>query len=101
MIAMRIRAIALVAISVAVVAVADARGAAGQPFSDSIPLPVDFQPEGIAAGSDQTFYVGSLWTGDVYRGDLRTGAGALFVDAPPGRAAVGLSVDAAHHLLFV
>ena len=71
------------------------------PFPDSVPLPVDFAPQGIALGAGSTFYVGSLRTGDVYRGDLRSGAGGVFIDAPAGRAAVGLKADRAHHLLFV
>jgi sugar lactone lactonase YvrE len=64
-------------------------------------LPVDFAPEGIATGTGSTFYAGSLTTGDIYRGDLRSGAGSVFIEAPPGRAAVGLKADKAHHLLFV
>jgi sugar lactone lactonase YvrE len=64
-------------------------------------LPVDFAPEGIALGAGSTFYVGSLKTGDIYRGDLRSGAGDVFIHAAPGRAAVGLKADKAHHLLFV
>lgn len=75
--------------------------ASAEPFPASVPLPTDFQPEGIAVGTGSTFYVGSLRTGDIYRGDLRTGDGDVFVDAPPGRAAVGLKVDEPHHLLFV
>jgi hypothetical protein len=71
------------------------------PFPDSIPLPVDFAPEGIALGTGSTFYVGSLRTGDIYRGSLRSGAGAVFIGAPAGRVAVGLKLDRAHHLLFV
>jgi sugar lactone lactonase YvrE len=67
----------------------------------SMPLPVDFAPEGIAMGSGSTFYVGSLSTGDIYRGDLRTGEGSVFVDAPPGRVAVGLKADRRRRLLFV
>jgi hypothetical protein len=66
----------------------------------TIPLPVDFQPEGIAVGRGDTFYVGSLRSGDIYRGHLRTGAGALFVDTG-GRQAVGMRVDEARELLFV
>jgi sugar lactone lactonase YvrE len=66
-----------------------------------VPLPIDFQPEGITVGQGATFYVGSLTTGDIYRGNLRTGAGAVFIDAPPGRAAVGLRIDRANRLLFV
>ena len=44
--------------------------------------------------------MGSLTTGDIYRGDLRSGAGGVFIE-PAGRAAVGLKVDGAHRLLFV
>ena len=75
--------------------------ALGAPFPDSVPLPVDFAPEGIAVGAGSTFYAGSLATGDIFRGSLRTGAGAIFIDAPPGRFAVGLKADTAHGLLFV
>jgi hypothetical protein len=71
------------------------------PFPDSVALPVDFAPEGIAIGTGSTFYAGSLTTGDIYRGDLRSGAGNVFIEAPPGRSAVGLKADRAHHLLFV
>ena len=75
--------------------------AVARPFPDSMPLPVDFWPEGIAVGTGSTFYAGSIRTGDIYRGDLRTGDGAVFVHAPTGRQATGLKVDEAHHLLFV
>ena len=71
------------------------------PFPDSVPLPVDFAPEGIATGSGSTFYAGSLTSGDIYRGDLRSGEGAVFIDAPAGRVALGLKADRAHRLLFV
>ena len=89
---------------VAVILVASLVGSApasAAPFPDSVPLPVDFAPEGIAVGAGSTFYAGSLTTGDIYRGDLRSGAGGVFIDAPAGRAAVGLKVDRAHRLLFV
>ncbi|WP_350278663.1 hypothetical protein [Kribbella sp. HUAS MG21] len=75
--------------------------AAALPFPASIPVPVDFQPEGIATGPQATFYVGSLTTGDIYRGSLRTGEGAIFVDAAPGRPAVGLKVERGAHRLWV
>jgi hypothetical protein len=75
--------------------------ASGAPFPESSPLPVDFAPEGIATGPASTFYAGSLTSGDIYRGNLRTGAGGIFIDAPPGRGAVGMKVDQAHRLLFV
>lgn len=73
---------------------------AATPFPDSIPLPDDFQPEGIAVGTGSTFYAGSLNDGDIYRGDLRSGAGAVFIDESDGQA-VGLKVDQRHHRLFV
>jgi sugar lactone lactonase YvrE len=75
--------------------------AAVAPFPDSVPLPNDFSPEGIAAGTGSTFYAGSLASGDIYRGDLRSGQGEVFIDAPPGRQAAGLKVDEPHHRLFV
>jgi sugar lactone lactonase YvrE len=78
-----------------------AGAAQAKPVARSIPLPVDFQPEGIATGAGSSFYVGSMRSGDIYRGNLRTGRGAVFVDAPPGRAALGLKVDRARHLIFV
>jgi len=74
--------------------------AAASPEASTIPVPVDFQPEGIAIGTGDTFYVGSLRDGDIYRGDLSTGQGALFVNTS-GRAALGMRVDEARKLLFV
>ena len=75
--------------------------AGAQPFPDSIPLPDDFAPEGIATGAGTTFYAGSITLGDIYRGDLRTGEGAIFIDARAGRSALGLKADRRHGLLFV
>ena len=69
------------------------------PRPSSIPLPVDFQPEGIAVKAN-TFYVGSLRDGDIYRGNLRTGQGTRWIDVT-GRAAVGMRVDRARHWLVV
>jgi hypothetical protein len=74
---------------------------AASPFPASVPLPDDFAPEGIAVGTGSTFYTGSLTQGDIYRGDLRSGEGAVFIDAPSGRVSVGLKVDEARHRLFV
>lgn len=83
----RFRKLALIVSAVALTV------AAGLPFPASIPLPNDFQPEGIATGPRATFYAGSLTTGDIFRGSLRTGKGAIFVDAPPGRSAGGMKVE--------
>ena len=68
-------------------------------FPEVIALPNGWQPEGIAIGRGTTFYVGSIPTGAVYRGDLRTGKGAPFVQGATGRAAVGVDFD--RGLLFV
>jgi sugar lactone lactonase YvrE len=70
------------------VSTASAQGA----FPSRIDLPDAFQPEGIAIGG-QTFYTGSIPTGAVYRGSLRTGQGSILVPATPGRAAIGMKVD--------
>jgi hypothetical protein len=59
---------------------------------DHINLPNGWQPEGIAIGNGNTFYVGSIPTGRVWRGDLRTGRGAVLVPNR-GRQAIGVAVD--------
>ena len=61
-------------------------------FPDRIDLPDGFQPEGITTRGEQ-FYVGSIPTGAVYRGSLRTGEGALLVQPQTSRAAIGMKVD--------
>jgi sugar lactone lactonase YvrE len=68
-------------------------------FPAVISLPNGFQPEGIAAGDGTTFYAGSIPTGAIYRGDLRTGQGAVFIAGVAGRAATGLKAD--HGRLYV
>jgi Gluconolactonase len=75
--------------------------APAQVFPDVIPLPNGFQPEGIASGNGTTFYVGSIPTGAIYRGDLRTGEGDVLVPAQAGRRATGLKYDPRTGLLFV
>jgi hypothetical protein len=90
----------LLGVALATIGVAST-ASAGDAFPESIPLPVDFAPEGIAVGTGSSFFVGSLADGDIYRGDLRSGTGSVLVDAPPGRFAVGLKVDERHHVLIV
>jgi sugar lactone lactonase YvrE len=62
-------------------------------FPDVIALPNGWQPEGIAIGKGTTFYVGSIPTGAIYRGDLRTGKGSTLVAGAAGRAAIGVAHD--------
>lgn len=71
---------------------------AAEPFPKKIPLPNGFQPEGIAI-TGKTFYVGSIPTGAIYRGDLRTGTGRVYVPPRENRAAIGLAIR--ERLLFV
>jgi sugar lactone lactonase YvrE len=81
----------LLAATVAVVAVPAAFAKAA--FPETIALPNGWQPEGIAIGRGTTFYVGSIPTGAIYRGDLRTGKGAPLVQGATGRAAIGVDYD--------
>ena len=66
-----------------------------------IVLPGAQSTEGIAVGSGSTFYAGEIFTGDIFRGDLGSGDVDLFIDAPTGRAALGLKADLRNDLLFV
>ncbi|GIE29918.1 hypothetical protein Ait01nite_029630 [Actinoplanes italicus] len=69
-----------------------AAAAASRPLPTTITLPSGFQPEGIAIGSKPYAYFGSRVDGDIYRVDLRTGAGATFSEGP-GTASLGLKID--------
>lgn len=95
-----LRAISLAGLA-AVGSVAAAADARGRTFPEVVPLPTGFQPEGIVTGRGHEFFVGSLAGGAIYRGDLRTGAGALLVPSSDGRVAVGLSYDRRSNRLFV
>jgi outer membrane protein assembly factor BamB len=75
-----------------------APAAADPPFPETIALPTGLQPEGVAIRGSN-FYVGSLATGAVVRGDLRTGECCETVVSPQqARVAVGLKVDRSHRL---
>ena len=89
-------ALLLVALSLALIG-----GTSAAPFPEVISLPDGFGPEGIATGTGTTFYVGSIPTGAIYRGDLRTGEGEVIVEPPAGRNAIGLKFDAPTGWLFV
>jgi hypothetical protein len=73
----------------------------GETFPQVFNVPNGWQPEGIAIGRGSSFYVGSLLTGAVYGGDMRTGDGEVVVPPQPGRIAVGLDVDKRSNAIFV
>ena len=81
--------------------VASGTAATAGPRPDVIPLPDGFQPEGIASGTGNTVYAGSLGAGDIVRADLRTGAVDTVVDAPDDdRITVGLKYSKRTKQLF-
>ncbi len=91
----RLTIVMLVALS----ALIAAAPAPARPFPGVIVLPVGWQPEGIAAGAGNAFYVGAIPTGAIYRGDLRTGAGGVAVPPRPGRMAAGIKVDTRERII--
>ena len=95
-----VRIVSIVAVGIAVAAaLAGGVPAAKQkPFPDVIQLPTGFRPEGIEI-KGQTFYVGSVATGAIFRGNLRTGSGDTFIAGGAGRPATG--IELAGHRLFV
>jgi sugar lactone lactonase YvrE len=65
--------------------------AAKSNFPEKIDLPDHFQPEGIAIGKRAMFYVGSIRTGAIYRGNLKTGKGSVFIPGAESRTpAIGV-----------
>lgn len=93
--------IALMGLLVPALPASAAPAAAGPAVQTTIVLAGATSAEGIAAGKGTTFYAGDLALGDIYRGDIRTGEARLFIDAPEGRAAVGMKADTRNNLLFV
>lgn len=71
------------------------------PGKDVIVLEGATSSEGIAAGEGTTFFAGDRLLGDIYRGDIDKRKANLFIDAPDGRAAVGMKADPRNDLLFV
>ncbi|MDI6098139.1 superoxide dismutase [Actinoplanes sp. NEAU-A12] len=84
-------AVCVTALAVTVTA-APAAATPTTPLPGTITLPSGFQPEGIAIGGRPFAYFGSRVDGDIYRVDLRTGAGATFSEGP-GTASLGLKID--------
>ena len=72
---------------------AGARPADDEAFPEVISLGQGFQPEGIEVGKGTTFYVGSVASGALFRGDLRTGKGSVLVQSGAGRSLTGIELD--------
>jgi sugar lactone lactonase YvrE len=90
----------LLTISAAATLAASLAGpAAAGPFPEVVDLPTGWRAEGVATGTGSSVYAGSLATGAVWKGDLRSGAGDVLVPGGEGRVAVGLKVS--RGLLFV
>jgi sugar lactone lactonase YvrE len=81
------------ALTIGAVLLAATSPAADKPFPQVIQLPTGFQPEGIEVGRGTTFYVGSVANGAIYRGNLRTGTGAILVSGAAGKSATGIEFD--------
>ena len=91
----------LMVAALAVPAVPASAGSPSRPRTDVIVLPGATSAEGIAAGEGSTFFAGEIDSGDIFRGDVRRGTAAPFIDAPEGRGALGMAVDTRRDLLFV
>ena len=92
------RRMLIVLVALAAAGVGGSQAATEKSYPDTIRLPDGFQPEGIAIAGN-TFFVGSIPTGAIYRGSLRSGEGAILVPGGAGKAAIG--VDADRGRLFV
>ena len=72
----------------------------GPAVAGSIPLPDGFSAERIEVGTGDDFYAGSAVDGAIFKGDLRTGEGAILVHGADGRSIAGLSYDRRSGLLW-
>src|SRR5262249_30758846 len=70
-----------------------------KPFPAVIQLPTGFQPEGIEVGKGTAFYAGSVASGAIYRGNLRTGTGSILVPGGANRPATGIELDSHNRLI--
>lgn len=81
------------AVALPIVGAASPAAASHRILPEVIDLPPGWRPEGIAIGRGRSFFVGSLRHGGIYRGDLFTGRGGVFVPGRDGGVAVGLEID--------
>jgi hypothetical protein len=87
-------ALAMVAVAVLFMVAGAVAGNGNTNRPKVVSLPDGFQPEGIVTQGANRFFVGSIPTGDIFRGDLRVADSGddPFIDAPDGRSAIGLSL---------
>jgi sugar lactone lactonase YvrE len=83
----------------ALLVLSPAVAAASPALPATIDLPLGFRPEGITIGAAPVAFLGSLADGDIYRVDLKTGAGTVISEGP-GTPSVGMKLDG-HGRLFV
>ena len=96
------RVLALAAIVVALGGVPPATAASdSNSFPPRIDLPNGFLPEGIERGRGTSVFVGSLADGAIWRGDVRTGSGAVLTPGAPGQVSAGIAYEREHHRLWV
>lgn len=79
----------------------DVKSASLNVFPNILQLPDGFQPEGIAIGNTHEFYVGSTVTGQIYKGNIQTGEGDVFILPSYPTQAGGLSFDMRKGYLYV
>jgi hypothetical protein len=89
--------LALATIVAAIIALVVVNAMAGEGNTNRpkvVSLPDGFQPEGIDTQGANRFFVGSIPTGDIFKGDLRIADSGddPFIVAPDGRSAIGLSL---------
>lgn len=88
--------LAWAAAAVAVLASVLVGASAAGPSPARIDFPPNWRAEGIF-GHGHTFWAGDTTTGAIYKGDIRTGKGAVLVNVT-GRSAFGVFVDKWHRL---
>lgn len=70
-------------------------------MSPTVMLPNGFEPEGITIGRDATAYVGSVGSGSIFKVNLATGEGNIFVPAQETQRIAGMVYDQRTDLLYV
>jgi hypothetical protein len=97
---LRLRASFAFAVAALLAIATAAPGLAAVPGPSRIDLPNGWAPEGITAGPGTTVFVGSLSASGIWRGDVRTGQGAV-IPGTQGTFGVGTEYEADANRLWV